>query len=398
MDPASRGIVRRAIPWLPLFLASLLMAGGLALESLDGRGGAPTDPFATLVLMSSAAVGGLIASRHPRNAVAWLLDLMSIAMLGAFFVARYAVVGYDGVLPLPGIGVTGALGWVWVVGLICPVLIAYLVPTGRPASPRWALAFRGTIVVVVAVEVVFALGDSGYELVGLDSRGGFIPNPIYVPALAPAYDFVNNTYAIYLAVFVLGAAALVTRFRNSRGIERLQLKWVVVGIAAMIAFMAASQALPSPISDAFFTVAVALLPISLGMAILRYHLYDIDRIISRTVGYGLVTGLLAAVFAGGVLVFQGLLAQVTSGDNLSIAGSTLLVAALFQPLRRRIQAVVDRRFNRRRYDADRIVDEFGARLRDDLDIDTLADAIRAVALETVEPASAGVWLATGEAR
>jgi hypothetical protein len=387
-----RHAARRIVPWLPLAAGVALGSAALALERLDGRGGAPTDWLIVPIMLAYGLAGGLIASRQPGNAVAWLLDTMSIAMLGAFFVARYAVVGYDRVLSLPGVGITAALGWAWVLAIACPIFIAFVVPTGRPANARWGLALAASIIAFVLVEIVFALGDAGYELVGSDPTQGLIPNPIYVPALAPLYQWVNQTYSVYLGLFALGAAALVSRFRQSRDTERQQLKWVVGGIVVMIAFMAASNALPSPFGDAAFTVAMTCLPISLGIAILRYQLYDIDRIISRTLAYALVTATLAAVFAAAILVLQGVLAPVTGRETLSVAGSTLLAAALFQPLRRRVQTAIDRRFNRARYDAEREVEAFAAQVRDEVEVERVAEALTATMHETMAPRVAGVWL------
>jgi uncharacterized membrane protein len=388
----SRRGPRAVLSWLPLTAAAALGIAALALERIDGRGGAPTDWAIVPIMLTYAAAGSLIARRQPGNAVAWLLEAMSLAMCSAFFVARYAVVGYDHVLPLPGVWITGALGWTWVFAIACPIFIAFVVPTGRPANGRWRAALAASVVIFVGVEIIFALGDAGYEIVGSDVTQGVIPNPIYVPALAPAYRWVNETYAIYLGLFALGGAALVRRFEASRGIERQQLKWVVAGIVLMIGLMTASNALPSPFGDAAFTLAMACLPISLGIAILRYRLYDIDRIISRTLAYALVTATLAAVFGTAILVLQGVLAPVTGRETLSVAGSTLLAAALFQPLRRRIQTAIDRRFNRARYDAEREVEAFAARVRDEVQVGRVADALTDTMRDTMAPRIAGVWL------
>jgi hypothetical protein len=376
-----------------LAVAAILGVAALALEQVDGRGGVATDLLTVPVMLAYAVVGGLIGSRQPMNAVAWLLDLMSVAMLGAFFMARYAVVGYDGRMPAPGFEVTGALGWVWIAALACPILIAFVVPTGRPSSAFWGRMLRVSIAVLAVVIGIFAVGDSGYELVGSDPTQGVIPNPIYVPAIAPIYEFVNSAFVIYLVLFGLGAAALVTRFRSSLGFERQQLKWVAVGIVVMIALMALSNVLPAPLGDLCFALAIASLPMSLGVAILRFRLYDIDRIISRTVAYAIVTALLAAVFAGVVLLLQAALAPITTQvGSLSVAGSTLLVAALFQPLRRRVQAVADRRFNRTRYDAERELDAFAARVRDEVEVEPVAVALAQALERTVQPTRAAVWL------
>jgi hypothetical protein len=387
---------RRFIPWLPVLVAAALGVAALALEAVDPRGGLATDILVVPILLAYGVVGGLIGSRQPRNAVAWLLDAMSILMIGAFFVTRYAIAGIDRAPALPGVEWIGALGWLWMAALACPVLLAFVVPTGRPASPNWGRVMAAVAAAYLAVLAIALLGDRGYELIPDDQAAGYLPNPFFVPALESVYEFVNAAFALYIVLFVAGAVALVARFRRARGAERQQLKWIVTGIVVMIVAMAGSNAFPSPLSDIAFALAMLSLPVALAIAMLRFRLYDIDRIISRTVAYAVVTGVLAATFAAIVLVAQAVLAPVTQSNNAAVAASTLVVAALFQPLRRRVQAVVDRRFNRRRADADLIVDAFGARLRDNLDVEALAAEVRAVAVAAVQPASAGVWLAGGE--
>jgi hypothetical protein len=186
--------------------------------------------------------------------------------------------------------------------------------------------------------------------------------------------------------------SLVIRFRGSRGEERQQLKWFTYA-CALLPLAALGDFLPGPVGDLLFAAVVLLLPVATGIAILRHRLYDIDRLINRTLVYGLLTAVLAGVYAGAVLV----LGQVFGGvgrdpPSWAVAGATLAVAALFQPARRRIQAVVDRRFNRRKYDAARTVEVFSRRLREEIDLDTLSAELLAVVHETVQPATASLWL------
>jgi hypothetical protein len=186
-------------------------------------------------------------------------------------------------------------------------------------------------------------------------------------------------------------AALAVRFRRARGVERQQLKWFLFASAITLASIIASQ--QQPVLRLLTVPLVATIPVATGIAILRYQLYDIDRLISRTLVYALLTALLGAVYAGVVLV----LVQVSGGiatkpPSWAVAGATLAAAALFQPARRRIQAVVDRRFNRRRYDAARTVEAFGARMRDQIDLDTLSTELLAVVDQTMEPTRVSLWL------
>ncbi|OGO56934.1 MAG: hypothetical protein A2Z32_00995 [Chloroflexi bacterium RBG_16_69_14] len=198
---------------------------------------------------------------------------------------------------------------------------------------------------------------------------------------------------------VVGAgAAIWVRFRRGDPVQRQQVKWLLADAGVAAIFFPLAMVFGQ--SDSLLVVAFWLigflaylaLPIAIGIAILRYHLYEIDRIVSRTIGYLIVTVTLAVVFAGAILTFQAVLAPLTGGNSVSVAASTLVAAALFQPLRRRVQTVVDRRFNRTRYDAERTVAAFEAQLRDEVDLESLgADVLRVVA-QTVAPTTAGLWI------
>ena len=206
---------------------------------------------------------------------------------------------------------------------------------------------------------------------------------------------------------MLAVASLLVRYRRGSGIERAQLKWfaavaTVTGVAALgsIATNSPSSATGptgalgtvSAVFNVLIYVGLALLPLAIGIAVLRYRLYEIDRLISRTLAYGLVTLALLAVFGGAILLLSALLSPLTGGNTLAVAGSTVLVAALFQPLRRRVQALVDRRFNRSRYDAQEAVAAFTERLRDEVDIDTLQGSLLSIVEATLEPTTSGLWL------
>jgi hypothetical protein len=229
-----------------------------------------------------------------------------------------------------------------------------------------------------------------------------IGNPLAVPALPGGLLDVVMPAAgvVVLAALVVGAVSLVGRFRRARGTERQQLRWLAWGAAlAAVALLAAMAALVLEEDFTLLNVALgvcaALLPLATGASILRYRLYDLDRIISRTLAYGLLTVLLGGGYAAVVLGLGQLLPQDSS---LVVAGATLAVAAVFQPARRRIQAAVDRRFNRRRYDAARTIAAFSTRLREQVDLDTLAAELLAVVDQTMQPASASLWLRPPPAR
>jgi len=267
--------------------------------------------------------------------------------------------------------------------------VLLLTPTGSPPSPRWRWLAR-IVAGACAAGLLAAVTYPG----PLEPEYPSPENPLYVPALEALLGIAFPASALLVLLGLLAAAgSLLGRFRRARGVERQQLRWLAFGGAlAMGSLLVAAVALETS-SDALFQAAtgtgIALLPLATGAAILRYRLYDLDRIISRTVAYGLLTVLLGLGYAAVVLGLGRLLPE---GSSLVVAAATLAVAAAFQPVRRRIQALVDRRFNRRRYDAARTVATFGARLRDEVDLDTLTGELLAVVDQTMQPTRTSLWL------
>jgi hypothetical protein len=225
-------------------------------------------------------------------------------------------------------------------------------------------------------------------------------NPLRIMGAVPdAVGFLLGPLTVLVPLLTI--ASLVIRYQRAAGIERAQLKWFafVVGISApalLVGFsLYGNDGVELIVSNVALLVAYAgfaLLPVAIGIAVLRYHLYEIDRLISRTISYGVLTAIVAGLFVGFILVFQAVLAPVTGSNELAVAGSTLLAAALFQPIRRRVQRIVDRRFNRSRYDAERTVAAFAERLRDEVDLEQLRAEILATVTATVEPSSVSLWL------
>ena len=272
------------------------------------------------------------------------------------------------------------------------MILLLLFPTGRPLSPRWWwvvwLAAVANVLVIVGALPLWPL--RGVALLGLRE----VPSP--VGPLGVVY--IVGEWGV-IAAGVAAAASLLVRFRRARGAERQQIKWllytaVVFGVgvppASLLAFTIGASELAADVVGAMF---VAGLPAAIGVAILKYRLYDLDRLINRTLVYGLLTTLLGLGYAGLVLV----LGQVFGGigaepPSWAVAGATLAVAALFQPARRRVQAAVDRRFNRRRYHAAQTIEAFSARLRDEIDLDTLRAELLAVVDHTMEPTTVSLWL------
>jgi hypothetical protein len=228
----------------------------------------------------------------------------------------------------------------------------------------------------------------------VDARALAVEGPVGPRAFGGALAVVSQL-ALVVAILVIlgGAGSLVTRFRRARGVERQQLRWVALAAALTGVAMLATAVLVAlgdlALAGWASVLGTVFLPLAAGAAILRYRLYDLDRIVSRTLVYGLLTVLLGLAYAGVVLGLGRLLPQ---GSSLAVAVATLAVAAIFQPARRRLQAAVDRRFNRRRHDAARIIEAFGARLRDQVDLDTLTAELLAVAEQTMQPTRASLWL------
>jgi len=374
-----------------LWLDALLRRDGYPeLAYLLGTGNAIT----LVAAISAATVGALVASRRPGHRVGWLLIALglSIAVAGcSFSYTRYGLVARPGALPaaswLAGIANGGVFLY-----LSCTGFILLLSPTGKLPSPRWRWWAR-----VTAAGTVVAFLASVLAPRPLYPEYPDFGNPVGVGALEHGLGAAIFPVGalLVLAGLIVGPVSLLLRFRRARGLERLQLRWLALGAAlAAMSFAVSMIALVIEESDgwvfqAALGISVAVLPLTTGAAILRYRLYDIDRIISRTLGYALLTVLLGLGYAAVVVGLGRLLGKSSS---LVVAAATLAVAAAFQPLRRRVQAVVDRRFNRRRYDAARTVEHFAERLRDQVDLRALHTELLAVVDQTVAPTRASLWL------
>jgi len=347
-----------------------------------------------LALASSAAVGAVLASRRPGHPVGWLLLGVALAVALGVLVevyAKYGLVVRPGSLPgaryLAGFAVLSFT----VVWLSCAGFVLLLTPTGSLPSPRWRWWAR---VAAAAPALVVLASAIQPDPLAPDWYG----NPLAVPALYRLLAVPGvAAFAVVLGSVLVGAVSLVLRFRRARGVERLQLRWLALAAALaaglLLVALVAGFLGRDPVVLASVSLCVALLPLATGASILRYRLYDLDRIVSRTVAFGLLTVLLGLGYAGAVLAlghaFGGLGGRPPSW---AVAGLTLAAAAVVQPARRRIQRLVDRRFNRRRYDAARTLDAFAARLRDQLDLRALHGELLAVVDQTMQPTIASLWL------
>lgn len=342
-----------------------------------------------------AVVGALLVARRPGNPIGWILSVASLVVLAAALETYAAYVMTTRARPdwLATVGVwVNSWYWFLFLGLVL-VYLPLLFPDGRLPSRRWLPVAVVPGIALVAMVVLGALVDtlSGQDI---DYQ---IENPIGIEGLAHVEDMplVLGVLGVPLLIgCVGGVAAVVVRLRRSRGVERQQMKWFLYAAAPIPTFPITDYfSLPEVLSGLLFGWVLIGLPMAIGIAVLRYRLYNIDIVINRTLVYGTLTASLAAVYLGSVVGLQRLLSPVVGeGNQLAVVASTLLIAALFQPLRRRVQGFIDRRFYRRKYDAQKTLELFSAKLRGASDLDGLNEELLVVVGETVQPSHASLWL------
>jgi hypothetical protein len=376
-----------AVPWLDRLLRQ---AGRPDLVQLTF----PDVALPTLAGVSGATVGAVLASRRPAHPVGWLLLALGLSLVATAAAAQYLIWGLlvrPGSLPFAR---QVALCYS-AIGFTTLVLIGFLLlltPTGRLPSPGWRWLARVMVATPVLLVLVALLAGGP-----LDPRYEALGGPFDLRGHGGAVLVANQAALAVTTLAVMAAAAsLVGRFRSARGTERLQLRWLA--LAAVLVALAGVAVLAGlvigvPGAETLLSMAagccLVILPLATGAAVLRYRLYDLDRIISRTLAYGLLTLVLGGGYAAVALALGQLLGR---DSTLAVAGATLAVAAAFQPVRGRVQRAVDRRSNRRRPDAARIIEAFGGRLRDQVDLDTLTAEVLAVASQTMQPTRASLWL------
>jgi hypothetical protein len=342
--------------------------------------------------LTAPLVGGVIAVRQPGNRIAWLFCLMGLGLGAAMFVEGYVFTA--SIHGLPGIGLAAWLGtWLYLVFITGGVALFAVFPSGRVPSGWLRAAFFVAVGSGISAALGFAFGIETIDYPGID-----IPNPLGAPRAVATLllTAAEVSSAVLIGSAGLFALALLIRLRRAEGIERQQLKWFVSAAAVIAAAIPISLFLPDPWNDVAWAVTIfgfgAGLPIAAGIAVLRYRLYDIDVVIRRTLVYGALVAILAAVYVALVLGLQSVLSGVTGNQTLPVALSTLAIAALFGPVRARVREVVDRRFYRSRYDAQRTLESFAVRLRDQVELDSVGRTLVSVAGDAVQPASASVWV------
>lgn len=345
------------------------------------------------VLLILVVLGALIAGRHPGNAIGWLFLTAGLMLALTSAYAGYAASALSGDRSSSaGVVAAWLSSWLFLPTLLgIPPLLFLLFPDGRLLNRRWRPALWLTSIALVTAP----LGDALEPGTLTNSPVAGIENPVKVSG--PALVVVENLgWIVALAGLMLATASLALRYRRSRGAERLQMRWFVSSAVVFLMTFVVSVALFPTAYRGFggFLVIVGFtaIPLATGLAILRDRLFDIDLVIKRTLVYGALTAVLVATYLVSVLAFRIVLDPVTGESDLAVAVSTLAVAALFRPLRARIQAVVDRRFFRSTYDASRTLESFAGRLRDEVDLDTLGTDLRSVVRDTMQPAHVTLWL------
>src|ERR687890_767152 len=394
------GLRMRATSWLAWTMWALSMA--LTVLSLWllvlglSRPNVPVYPYwaeGTLLAVSYSTVGAVVASRRPGNPVGWVLCSIGLSWGAYHFSSEYvtyALLAASGSLPA-----AKAAAWIasclWVPGLGLIVFLALLFPSGQLPSPRWR-PFAWLSVLVVAVGTIMAAFSPGARF-GLSVR-----NPLGIESLPNIYE---QLQALMFALIFVASVSLLVRLHHARGVERQQIKWVAYAGA-----LAASASLPTyTIFEAMDVrwldmvghvpalIGILGVPTAVGIAILRYRLYEIDILINRTLVYGSLTALLVALYFGGIVLSQRFFVFLTGERaTLAVVASTLLIAALFNPLRWRIQDFIDRRFYRSKYDAAKTLEAFSTRLREETDLHRLSEDLIGVIKETMQPAHVSVWL------
>jgi hypothetical protein len=403
-DRGVGGVNHRAVAWIAWALCLLcvvLAVASLILALLNGRTLGEIFIFESLVTfaiwtVSFSVVGALVTSHRPKNPIGWifLADGFCYGLLSAGDqYAIYALLTNSGALLL-GAEASWLGQWIWAPGLgLILVFLPLLFPDGHPPSHRWRpVAWLGGLFIGLAVvsSTILLWPERGPALLTGDESPSHVVQ-VLVDFIALPMLFVAGLGAV---------VSLLVRFSRARGDERQQIKWFASAAALTLVWIllfaqASLSGLPGVIVALSSLLVIPSIPIATGIAILRYRLYDIDRIINRTLVYGALTAMLVAVYVGGVTATQAILRALTGQEQqpqLAVVASTLVIAALFNPLRRRVQSFIDRRFYRSKYDARKTLEAFSAKLRDETDLDTLSDDLVGVVRETMQPSHISLWL------
>jgi hypothetical protein len=400
----------RTAPWLAWAVCALslaLTALTFLLIALNLSLNAPIYFYwfeSTIIAVGYPVIGAIIASRLPAHPIGWICCAIGVLAAVQHFSGEYAIYALRTPHPealLGGYAMLWVSLWAWILVFGLIEILLFLFPNGRLPSKRWRpLAWLSGALTLMAAILISISPDAALDALGSsDNVHVSLPNPLGIEGLPNLYRPIQT---LVLALGLVAAASVVIGRRKAGGIERLQVKWLLYASVIWFGGNVLKNTVISPLGDVSWGLWVSYLlvgigglggPIAIGIAILRYRLYEIDIIINRTLVYGALTVTLVALYFGGIVVLQRVFVLLTGQQStLAVVASTLLIAALFSPMRRRIQSFIDRGFYRRKYDAARTLEVFSAKLRDETDLDALSDDLVGVVRETMQPEHVSLWL------
>jgi hypothetical protein len=399
----------RALRWVAYSgcaFSLALVASGLLLGAANRSVENEIEPYTVNLVVAALAfstVGALVAARQRKNPIGWLLLGVGIMYATEMFAGNYGVYTLDTDLgSLPGGPLAAWLtSWVWIAGGSLVLFVFLYFPDGRLPSSRWRPVAWLVLMSAALAVAPFAFGPGPLEG---SSGGSRIANPVGIEGSAKLLDFFERvSFVLLVPVSVALISSFVVRFRRARGDERQQIKWVAYGVALFTLAIVVVSIWPSfdhsVVGNVLFLVGFLAIPSAMALAILKYRLYDIDVVINRTIVYGALSVTLALLYFGSIALLQGTWIALTGQrSQLAVVASTLLIAALFNPIRHRIQAFIDRRFYRRKYDATKTLESFSHRLRDEVNLENLTGELVAVVEQTIQPAHVSLWLRDRENR
>jgi hypothetical protein len=356
------------------------------------------------IAVGYSVIGAIIASRLPSHPIGWICCAIGVMAAVESFSSEYALYALLAPHPEPLLGgkVMAWLSiWVWILMFGLIVFLLLLFPTGRLPNSRWRpFAWMSAVLTLMAATLMAISPDAVLDTLGPSGKGRIsLPNPLGAEGLPNLYLPVQT---LVLALGLVAAASVVVGRRGARGVERQQIKWLLYAGAIFFLGNVLKNTVFSPLGEVSWGLWVGYLlvgigglggPIAIGIAILRYRLYDIDILINRTLVYGSLTATLVALYFGGIVLLQRIFVTLTGQQStIAVVASTLLIAALFTPLRRRIQGFIDRRFYRRKYDARKTLEAFSIKLKNETDLESLNNDLVGVVRETMQPAHVSLWL------
>jgi hypothetical protein len=402
--PATRATASTGVPLTAGRIPVAGVAGPMAVVAVAAIATVVlVNPGGAALALAYGGTGAYLAYRRPANSLGWWLVVVAggLALGGVNVTAGMADLRSGNLDPL-GAATAWVYGWAWTLVMLGILGITLVYPGGRLPAGRGRRPAQAAIGAVVLLGLLLAIGPTAMVLPAGELSEVAVPNPLELGLDAGVRSMIPPPDTLFSMMSLFPLAGLITmfvRFRRSVGLERLQFRWLVAAVVVVAigtgAWVIATQVLAVESHGGVALVVLLTypaIPIAIAIAVLRYRLYEIDRIISRTIGWAVVTGLLVLVFAGLVVGLQALLASFTQGQTLAVAASTLVAFALFQPLRRRVQSIIDRRFDRSRYDGQRISAAFSDRLRTQVDLVTVTADLHATVREAVAPDHMEVWV------